>query len=182
MNVPGDHLLTFACVACQSALTVPASLSGVTGPCPICGQSITAPPAAPPVGDLPCGPRVPSGSSLRRVDGPPEKSTWFTKVGVALFVALLASPFLILGGMVIDMKGMFDAKQAAHQDSEEYHLINAIDQIVHPSDPKWQEQGGVDMTQGAILLEGARIRHQDEVQTGKPFDISTLMSGGDGDR
>jgi len=39
--------LTFLCPACNSKLTVPASLAGVTGPCPTCGSIITAPdPAA----------------------------------------------------------------------------------------------------------------------------------------
>ena len=40
-------VLQFQCGACQSVLTVPAHLAGVTGPCPICGSSVTSPSAAP---------------------------------------------------------------------------------------------------------------------------------------
>lgn len=35
--------LTFSCQHCGSSLTVPASLAGVSGPCPVCGQTITSP-------------------------------------------------------------------------------------------------------------------------------------------
>lgn len=179
MNPDTDHILSFTCAACQSPLTVPAALAGVTGPCPICREMITAPDpgaVAPPLS--PPGASRPSGSPPLRVDGPPEKASIFTKVCVALFLLLIASPFLIFGGMLLDMKGQFDDKQAAHESSEEYQLINVIDQIVHPKDPKWQAQGGADVTQGAILLERTRMLNQDQVQTGKPFDISMLMGGG----
>ena len=177
MNPNEDHPLSFACAACQSPLTVPAALAGVTGPCPICQQTITAPTASgsqPPPPSLGARPPGLPGPPRPPVDGPPEKSSLFTKVGVALFLLLVASPFLIFGGMLVDMKGQFDAKQAAHESSDEYQLINMIDQIVHPSDPKWQELGGVDDTQAPILLERTRLQNQDQVQTSQPFDISTL--------
>ena len=41
-------VLQFQCSACQSVLTVPSHMAGVTGPCPICGQTITSPSAPPP--------------------------------------------------------------------------------------------------------------------------------------
>ena len=179
MNPDADHVLSFTCAACQSPLTVPAALAGVTGPCPLCRETITAPaPGADTPPPSPSRARRPSGLPPPRVDGPPEKTSLFIKVGVALFLLLIASPFLIFGGMLLDMKGQFDDKQAAHESSEEYQLINVIDQIVHPNDPKWQTQGGADVTQGAIILERTRMLNQDQIQTGKPFDISTLMGGG----
>ena len=174
MSVSGDSVLTFICIGCQSSLTVPSSQAGIRGPCPICAQIITAPLTD----DSPVRVRRPGGSPPRRVDGPPEKSSLFVKMGVGLFLLLVASPVMILGAMLVDMKMMYDDKQGRNESSEEYHLINVIEQIVHPKDPKWQQQGGPDVTRGAILLEGARIRHQDEVETSKPFDISTIMGGG----
>ncbi len=47
-----SDVLQFQCGACQSVLTVPSQMAGVTGPCPICGQTVTSPaktpvPAAP---------------------------------------------------------------------------------------------------------------------------------------
>lgn len=41
-SLPADRL-RFACGCCGSPLEVPASLAGVSGPCPICGELITAP-------------------------------------------------------------------------------------------------------------------------------------------
>lgn len=38
-----NEVLHFTCDECQISLTVDVSLAGVTGPCPSCGQSITAP-------------------------------------------------------------------------------------------------------------------------------------------
>src|SRR6186997_570045 len=35
--------LTFLCPGCQTKLTLPAALAGVTGPCPICQTVIRAP-------------------------------------------------------------------------------------------------------------------------------------------
>jgi hypothetical protein len=49
--------ITFYCPACGIKLTVPASLAGVTGPCPSCRTQIQAPiPAAPPVQQIPAAP------------------------------------------------------------------------------------------------------------------------------
>ena len=41
--------ITFSCNHCGSSLTVPASLAGVSGPCPVCGQTITSPKLPAPV-------------------------------------------------------------------------------------------------------------------------------------
>jgi hypothetical protein len=38
-----EPLYTFSCPACDNALSVPVSLAGVTGPCPLCHTTITAP-------------------------------------------------------------------------------------------------------------------------------------------
>ena len=49
--------ITFYCPACGIKLTVPASLAGVTGPCPTCRTQIQAPiPAAPLVQQIPAAP------------------------------------------------------------------------------------------------------------------------------
>lgn len=49
--------ITFSCNHCGSSLTVPASLAGVSGPCPVCGQTITSPQMAPvPVAPAPMPP------------------------------------------------------------------------------------------------------------------------------
>lgn len=40
-------IIQFQCSACQSVLTVPANLAGVSGPCPTCGQTVTSPAATP---------------------------------------------------------------------------------------------------------------------------------------
>ncbi|GAA5482643.1 hypothetical protein [Haloferula sargassicola] len=46
--------LRFHCPACQAVLTVPASMAGVRGPCPICSAEIQAPlPAPPPPAEVP---------------------------------------------------------------------------------------------------------------------------------
>jgi len=42
--IPSDRL-RFACGCCGSPLEVPAALAGVSGPCPLCGELITAPAA-----------------------------------------------------------------------------------------------------------------------------------------
>lgn len=78
--------ITFSCNHCGSSLTVPASLAGVSGPCPVCGQTITSPhvsppPAAPAPTPLPAPPAVPASSPAeiprRRAAAPdaPPKST-----------------------------------------------------------------------------------------------------------
>lgn len=41
--MPSDSTLIFDCPACDIHLTVPASLAGVRGPCPSCGEIIQAP-------------------------------------------------------------------------------------------------------------------------------------------
>ena len=38
-----DQVIHFVCDHCAISLTVDSSLGGVTGPCPSCGKSITAP-------------------------------------------------------------------------------------------------------------------------------------------
>ncbi len=40
-------VIQFQCSACQSVLTVPVHLAGITGPCPTCGQTITSPAGTP---------------------------------------------------------------------------------------------------------------------------------------
>lgn len=39
-------VIQFSCPACQSVLTVPLHLAGVTGPCPKCGHTVTSPAAS----------------------------------------------------------------------------------------------------------------------------------------
>ena len=41
--MPLENIIKFTCPDCQTNLTVPAELAGVTGPCPSCGEFITAP-------------------------------------------------------------------------------------------------------------------------------------------
>lgn len=38
-----QEMIRFTCSHCEAPLTVEGSLAGITGPCPSCGQSITAP-------------------------------------------------------------------------------------------------------------------------------------------
>lgn len=40
-----DQLLSFSCGQCNTALQVPAAMAGISGPCPSCGATITAPAA-----------------------------------------------------------------------------------------------------------------------------------------
>lgn len=47
-----SDVLQFQCSACQNVLTVPSHMAGVTGPCPICGQTVTSPSAAPPAASV----------------------------------------------------------------------------------------------------------------------------------
>jgi len=42
-----DKVIQFQCGHCQISLTVDDSLAGVTGPCPSCGENVTAPAPAP---------------------------------------------------------------------------------------------------------------------------------------
>ncbi len=52
-----NETITFYCPACGIKLTVPASLAGVTGPCPTCRTQIQAPiPLSPPVQQIPAAP------------------------------------------------------------------------------------------------------------------------------
>lgn len=169
---PSEHVLSFACASCGTTLTVPVAMAGVSGPCPCCSQVITAPsaPEERPVEPRPHLPRP------RHVAGPPEKNSWFTKLGLAAVYLLIAAPFIALGIMLGDLMGMFDEKQAEEPHTAEANLIHFIDQGVHPSDPKWHEQGGVDLTQGAILLEGQRMQNQG-ASGSKTHDISHLLGG-----
>jgi hypothetical protein len=109
--------------------------------------------------------------------GPPEKTGIFSRIGVWLFILLLASPLLVFGGMLVDMKGMFDDKQVENENSDETALINMIDQIVHPGDPKWQQQPNDGLTRGAALIEGQRMEHEEEVGA-TPLEIGRLLSTG----
>lgn len=54
MNQPTD-LINFTCNCCHTLLTVPQSMAGVSGPCPRCGETVTAPlpMLAPMMHDLP---------------------------------------------------------------------------------------------------------------------------------
>ena len=109
--------------------------------------------------------------------GPPEKTGIFSRIGVWLFLLLLASPLLVFGGMMVDMKGMFDNKQVENQNSDETALINMIDQIVHPGDPKWQQEPNDGLTRGAALIEGQRMNHEEEAGA-TPLEIGHLLSTG----
>ncbi len=40
-------IIQFQCSACQSVLTVPVHLAGISGPCPTCAQTVTSPEATP---------------------------------------------------------------------------------------------------------------------------------------
>lgn len=61
--------LSFSCPHCQTRLTVPARLAGVTGPCPSCREPITAPDAAAPlpapVVPVEALPPIPEGPKIR---------------------------------------------------------------------------------------------------------------------
>lgn len=170
------ELMTFSCAACGITLTVPRSMAGISGPCPSCARVITAPTlnaSAPPPTPPPLPPQAPEhdplGSRLQPTaramrpptDGPP-KGGFFSRMGVWIFVLLLASPFLLFGGMLFDLNGMLGDKQAAEEQSEETALINMIDQIVHPGDPKWQQQAGAQNLESAILTEGHRLQLEEE--------------------
>lgn len=43
---PEPEVLSFSCRHCHADLNVPAAMAGVSGPCPSCGQTITAPTGA----------------------------------------------------------------------------------------------------------------------------------------
>lgn len=170
------ELMTFSCAACGITLTVPRSMAGISGPCPSCARVITAPtlntstppPMAPPLPPQapehdPLGSRLqPTARAMRPpTDGPP-KGGFFSRMSVWIFVLLLASPFLLFGGMLFDLNGMLGDKQAAEEQSEETALINMIDQIVHPGDPKWQQQAGAQNLESAVLTEGHRLQLEEE--------------------
>ncbi|MFO1440165.1 MAG: hypothetical protein U1F81_17725 [Verrucomicrobiaceae bacterium] len=188
-----SELMTFCCEACGITLNVPRAMAGISGPCPSCERVITAPrdDAPAPSWQMPPAP-VPAPMNdeepdrvLRRAPtpprpptaGPPEKSGIFSRIGVWLFLLLLASPLLVFGGMMVDMKGMFDNKQVENQNSDETALINMIDQIVHPGDPKWQQEPNDGLTRGAALIEGQRMNHEEEAGT-TPLEIGRLLSTG----
>ncbi len=182
-----SELMSFSCAACGITLTVPRSMAGISGPCPSCARVITAPTAdaapafAPPSMPPPLPPthqqpppyhqpeHDPLGSRLQPTaramrpptDGPP-KGGFFSRMGVWIFLLLLASPFLLFGGMLFDLNGMLGDKQAAEEQSEETALINMIDQIVHPGDPKWQQQAGAQNLESSILIEGQRLQLEEE--------------------
>jgi len=181
-----SELMTFSCSACGITLTVPRSMAGISGPCPSCAGVITAPtvdaasafapPAMPPPLPPTCQPppylqpeHDPLGSRLQPAaramrpptDGPP-KGSMFSRMGVWIFLLLLASPFLLFGGMLVDLNGMFKDKQVENESSEETALINMIDQIVHPGDPKWQQHAGAQNLESAILTEGHRLQLEEE--------------------
>ena len=43
-----QNVIQFSCGTCQTVLTVPVHMAGVTGPCPKCGATVTSPSAPPP--------------------------------------------------------------------------------------------------------------------------------------
>ena len=57
--MPAPETLSFSCPHCSTRLTVPASLAGVTGPCPSCRKSITAPTPVPSEVPQPQAPPLP---------------------------------------------------------------------------------------------------------------------------
>ena len=170
-----SELMSFSCASCGITLTVPRSMAGVSGPCPSCARVITAPaasfapPALPPQDQnhAPHGSR-PQPSSLPPrppVAGPPEKASFFSRVGVWLILLLIASPLLLFGGMLVDLKGMFDQQQVDNESSEEMGLIKAIDQIVYTGGPHQQQQaGGTQNLESSILIEGQRLQLEEEIE------------------
>jgi hypothetical protein len=170
-----SELMSFSCAACGITLTVPRSMAGVSGPCPSCARVITAPsasfipPALPPQDQnhAPHGSR-PQPSSLPPrppVAGPPDKPSFFSRVGVWLILLLIASPLLLFGGMLVDLKGMFDQQQVDNESSEEMSLIKAIDQIVYTGGPHQQQQaGGAQNLESAILIQGQRLQLEEEIE------------------
>lgn len=61
-----NETITFYCPACGIKLTVPASLAGVTGPCPSCRTQIQAPiPAAPQVQQSPLAQQIPTAPAYQ---------------------------------------------------------------------------------------------------------------------
>lgn len=181
-----SELMTFCCEACGITLNVPRAMAGISGPCPSCDRVITAPrdDAPAPSWKMPQPAtndeepdrvlRRPPAPPRPPVAGPPEKTGIFSRIGVWLFVLLVASPLLVFGAMLVDMKGMFDGKQVENANSDETALINMIDQIVHPGDPKWQQQENDGLTRGASLIEGQRMQHE-EAAGAKPFEIGRLL-------
>ena len=70
-----SQTITFTCPSCSAGLTVPANLAGVTGPCPTCGNSITAPqPQAEPEDELVPFDTPPPPAPAPPPEAPPSRS------------------------------------------------------------------------------------------------------------
>ena len=164
-----SELMSFSCASCGITLTVPRSMAGVSGPCPSCARVITAPARSASHSDA-GGPTLnasaaPSIPPRPPVAGPPEKPSFFSRVGVWLILILIASPLLLFGGMLVDLKGMFDQQQVDNESSEEMGLIKAIDQIVYTGGPHQQQQaGGTQNLESSILIEGQRLQLEEEIE------------------
>jgi hypothetical protein len=99
------------------------------------------------------------------VAGPPEKPNFFSRVGVWLILLLIASPLLLFGGMLVDLKGMFDQQQVDNESSEEMSIIKAIDQIVYTGGPHQQQQaGGAQNLESSILIQAQRLQLEKEIE------------------
>lgn len=82
-----------------------------------------------------------------------------------LFLFLIASPLLLFGGMLLDLKGMFDQQQVDNESSEEMSIIKAIDQIVYTGGPHPQQQaGGTQNLESSVLIEGQRLQLEEEIE------------------
>lgn len=80
-------------------------------------------------------------------------------------VLLVASPLLLFGGMLVDLKGMFDQQQVDNASSEEMGLIKAIDQIVYTGGPHPPQQaGGAQNLESSILIQGQRLQLEKETE------------------
>jgi|GEM_PF-682549 len=87
-------VIQFQCSACQTVLTVPAHMAGVSGPCPMCGQTVTSPRAAPTFGQG-FAPAPPSPQTIN----PAPQETQFPQGGAAVPLPHMISQHLQpLGG------------------------------------------------------------------------------------
>ncbi len=177
-----SELMSFSCASCGITLTVPRSMAGVSGPCPSCARVITAPACSTSHSDAggmshalppqdqnhdPHGSRPQPSSVPPRppVAGPPEKASFFSRVGVWLILLLIASPLLLFGGMLLDLKGMFDQQQVDNESSEEMGLIKAIDQIVYTGGPHQpQPAGGTQNLESSMLIQAQRLQLEKETE------------------
>ena len=99
MNSP-TPLIRFTCSCCQTSLTVPQSMAGVTGPCPTCQAPITAP--LPPT-----APEVPVATTP--VDENPARRGHGRLVGSLAAVAIVAA----VGFWTLKMRSAVDGNAQA---------------------------------------------------------------------